>query len=124
MRRVCIFGAATRAAAITTAKTFITTSTALLRILYDDAERTPAGRWTSGARRSGARRGEPSVQPRPRAGAAVTAELVHLQLRRAMGEHGALHPDLHARVGIARIGHELVAGARHDSARQHDRPDP
>ena len=36
----------------------------------------------------------------------------HLQLRRAVDQHGALHPDLHAGVGPDGRRHELVAGAR------------
>ena len=48
-------------------------------------------------------------------------QLDHLQLRGALDQHGALHPDLHARVGADGRGHELEAGALHDPARQHDR---
>ena len=40
-----------------------------------------------------------------------------------MDQHGALHPDLHAFVGIDQCRHELVAGTNYDSARQLDRPD-
>src|SRR5690242_21451570 len=38
-----------------------------------------------------------------------------------MDFHGALHPDLHARVRVDRRGHELAPGAVHHSARQHHR---
>ena len=37
---------------------------------------------------------------------------------------GALHPDLHARLGAHGVGHELVAGDLHDPPGQYDRPDP
>ena len=43
------------------------------------------------------------------------AQLDDLQLRGAVDQHGALHSDLHARVGADGVGHELVAGADHDS---------
>ena len=49
-----------------------------------------------------AHRGEPALQPRPRAGADRAAQLDHLQLRRALDLDGALHPDLHAGVGADR----------------------
>ena len=51
-------------------------------------------------------------------------ELDDLQLRRAVDQHGALHPYLHARVGTHRGRHELVAGAGHGPPRQHHRPRP
>ena len=58
------------------------------------------------------------LAPVPLAGAHV----VHLQLRGAVDQHGALHPDLHAGVGVDGERHELVAGARHHPPRQHHRP--
>ena len=72
------------------------------------------------------RRVEPALQRRPRAGAGRAAQLDDLQLRGAVDLDGALHPDLHAGVGADGAGDELVAGAVHDPARQHDRagPDP
>ena len=66
-------------------------------------------------------RAEPALQRGPGAGAGGAAQLDDLQLRRAVDQHGALHPDLHAGVGADDDGHELVAGAVHDPARQHDR---
>ena len=67
-------------------------------------------------------RAQPALQRRPRAGAGRAAHVDHVQLRRAVDQHGALHPDLHA-VGRADGGrHELGAGALHGRARQHHRP--
>ena len=68
----------------------------------------------SSSRDRSAHRGEPALQRRPRAGADRAAQLDDLQLRGAVDQHGALHPDLHAGVGADRGGHELVAGAPHD----------
>ena len=56
-----------------------------------------------------------------RAGSRGEAQLDDLQLRGALDQHGALHSDLHARVGTDRGGDELAAGALHNPARQHHR---
>ena len=85
-------------------------------------ERDPPSRRARGASGHLADRAKPSLQSRSRAGPACGAQLVHLQLRRVVDQHGALHPDLHARLGTDGQRHELVAGTHHDSARQHDRP--
>ena len=85
------------------------------------SKRTAARGRPRRAGRHAPRRGQRALQRRPRAGAALAAQLDHLQLRRALGQHGALHPDLHAGVGADGVGHELVAGALHHPARQHDR---
>src|SRR2546430_4549654 len=43
-----------------------------------------------------------------------------IQLRRAVDQHGALHPHLHAGLGAHDHGHELVASADHDPARSEE----
>ena len=91
--------------------------------LARDERDSPSGR-TSGASGYVANRAEPALQPRPRAGPARPTHLVHLQLRGALGQHGPLHPHLHARLRVDGERHELVAGPRHDPPRQHDRPRP
>ena len=64
---------------------------------------------------------QPALQRGPRAHRSGAPHLDHLQLCRAVDLDGALHSHLHAGVGPDRRGHELVAGAPHDPARQHHR---
>ena len=86
-------------------------------------ERDPPSRRPGGTARSVEDRAQPALQPRSRAGSAPSAHVVHLQLCGAVDQHGALHPDLHAGLGVDGERHELVAGAHHHPPRQHHRPD-
>jgi hypothetical protein len=62
---------------------------------------------------------DPSLfNPRPRAGSARKADPESLRLSVPLGRHERPHPDLYARLGIDRRRHELVAGSRHDTARE------
>ena len=76
------------------------------------------------SRRHDPYRNECAVQRRCCAGAARAPDVDHLQLRCAVDQYGALHSDLDACVGADGLGHELVAGADHDSDRQHHRARP
>src|SRR6266702_5270924 len=67
-------------------------------------------------------RGEPPVQPRPGPRARGEAQLDDLQLRGSLGQHGPLHPHLHAGRGAHVHRDELVAGPHHDPPRQHHSP--
>src|SRR5205823_8144215 len=73
------------------------------------------------APRALAHQSESPLQRGPRAGADRAAYVDHLQLRRAVDQHGALYPDVHARVGTDRVRDELVAGLGDGVAGQHDR---
>ena len=73
-------------------------------------------------RAAGGRVAQSALEPRPRADAAVAPHLVHLSHRRALDRHERGDHHLHARVGPAAAGHDVVAGDAHHPARQHHRP--